>query len=610
MKSSALSLLVLLFLATRGSADPAPSTTYENNAFIDVAKKIRMYWSHDDVTITMELHAQTVGYVAVGFTPSGRMEGADIIIGWVKAGKAILQDRHATGHTKPLMDPKQDVELLMGKEEDGFTILKFKRKLNTCDQQHDLAIRNGSMKMIWAMFPSDPKDEDSIIYHHTQRGQRNIQLLGVVKKAIPLPANFLWYEFRNQNYTVPSDDTTYSCNVFRMPKVNKKHHLFKFEPIIKKGNKGLVHHIIIFACGPTPAPINDTFEGKQFLCYDKNPSAIPWFHYACFHSIITWAVGGEPFSFPEHVGFSMGTEFDPDFLIMETHYNNEERISGQVDDSGIRIHYTPILRKHDADVLTFGKMIDQNHIIPPKADSFKSFGICYEKCLNDAVEESYENQLNVFAAMVHTHFLGVGIKVGQIRDGIEQPPIAGDKYYDFDYQTIMTLPEERAIKKNDVIATECTYKSTGRENVTYGGFPATQEMCFGFIYYWPRVNLTTCIDRTSDISIRSFAGIEEISSDGLITKPLQYLNKTVTDVINGIDWSNDKTRDAFQKVETFGYRSPGCSYRSGYEYLNELFKFASPTKYYVEPKTECSSAGRLEAEMLISLFVAMMAVFK
>jgi hypothetical protein len=52
------------------------------------------------------------------------------------------------------------------------------------------------MRMIWALGNTDPNDEEAI-YYHAARGQRNIQLIGVIKKPIQLPADTVSYEFRN-----------------------------------------------------------------------------------------------------------------------------------------------------------------------------------------------------------------------------------------------------------------------------------------------------------------------------------------------------------------------------------------------------------------------------
>ncbi len=47
----------------------------------------------------------------------------------------MLQDRHADGHVMPKVDAQQDYELISLKEKSGKTIMKFKRKFDTCDPQ-------------------------------------------------------------------------------------------------------------------------------------------------------------------------------------------------------------------------------------------------------------------------------------------------------------------------------------------------------------------------------------------------------------------------------------------------------------------------------------------
>jgi mevalonate pyrophosphate decarboxylase len=49
-------------------------------------------------------------------------------------------------------------------------------------------------------------------------------------------------------------------------------------------------------------------------------------------------------------------------------------------------------------------------------------------------------------------------------------------------------------------------------------------------------------------------------SDGLVTAPQEHVNKTVSDVINDIDWSNAKTRDMFEAVEKYGLRKSVCRF--------------------------------------------------
>jgi hypothetical protein len=44
-----------------------------------------------------------------------------------------LKDCHSNDKVTPIIDEKQDYVLLDGAEIDGYTILKLKRKLLTCD---------------------------------------------------------------------------------------------------------------------------------------------------------------------------------------------------------------------------------------------------------------------------------------------------------------------------------------------------------------------------------------------------------------------------------------------------------------------------------------------
>ena len=46
----------------------------------------------------------------------------------------MLKDCYAKNKSKPIIDAQQDYKLLEGAEIEGYTILKFTRKLVTCDK--------------------------------------------------------------------------------------------------------------------------------------------------------------------------------------------------------------------------------------------------------------------------------------------------------------------------------------------------------------------------------------------------------------------------------------------------------------------------------------------
>lgn len=59
--------------------------------YLDEDRKILLRWQTRHQEILFRLEANTLGYVGIGFSPNGGMEGADIIIGWVDdEGKPTL----------------------------------------------------------------------------------------------------------------------------------------------------------------------------------------------------------------------------------------------------------------------------------------------------------------------------------------------------------------------------------------------------------------------------------------------------------------------------------------------------------------------------------------
>ncbi|KAK3700060.1 hypothetical protein QZH41_004360 [Actinostola sp. cb2023] len=110
---------------------------YDHFAALDPDEKIKLYWSVDkpSKTVSFALDAATAGWVGFGIsTGQGKMNQADMVIGWVKNGKAFLTHRHGDGHYPKLHD-HNDYKLISGEESNGRTILKFSHKIDTCDKQ-------------------------------------------------------------------------------------------------------------------------------------------------------------------------------------------------------------------------------------------------------------------------------------------------------------------------------------------------------------------------------------------------------------------------------------------------------------------------------------------
>lgn len=117
-------------------------------------------WSNDADSIYIGMKAKTTGFVALGIQPGFGMQNADIIFGIVKDGQAEVYDMFSIGVWGP---HPQDTELggtsditeFGGAETDGYTIIEFKRALNTNDASYDTPLTKGINAVIWSFGSSD-----------------------------------------------------------------------------------------------------------------------------------------------------------------------------------------------------------------------------------------------------------------------------------------------------------------------------------------------------------------------------------------------------------------------------------------------------------------------
>ncbi|CAD5112436.1 DgyrCDS1658 [Dimorphilus gyrociliatus] len=441
---------------------PTPSEEYMREFVLKEPDIYKVYWKYDDNTITFEIHAKTKGWIGFGVSPNGGMPGSDIVMFWKGTdNKITFEDRHAVDKIEPIKDEKQDWHLDSLKEEGEFTIAKFNRKLNTCDDK-DLEIKKGTNRLIWAFNPLKPIDRP--IYHGTEmRGTASVALLAegppnnagdIIKDSFPI-------DITHTPYRIPNNtDTVYRCEIFKLTHPPGKHHVVVVDPLINQDHKTLVHHIIIYGCaGNLSSEVGTTWN-----CYESKSSALS----SCNTIMFAWAIGGGPWFFPEEIGFPLGGPNDPMYVRMETHYDNPALKDGIIDTSGLRLWTTNKLRKYDAGIIEAGHVLSRDlHVIPPKAKPFVSIGHCYNECLRQSLERKNVKEIKVFAVGLHAHLKGYQIKLRHFRDGVELEPIAFEEFYDFNFQEYQKLEVERVVKATDRLQVECSYNTENEKNATY-----------------------------------------------------------------------------------------------------------------------------------------------
>jgi hypothetical protein len=134
----------------------------------------KLYWTSTANTIRIGIEASTEGWVAIGLQPGQRMKDADMILGMVVDGQAMVLDSYSSGDFGPHKSDSEfggtdDIVAFAGSESGGTTTIEFERALDTGDS-YDIALERGQkMPVIWAYGSSD--DEGM---RHSTRGYGEI----------------------------------------------------------------------------------------------------------------------------------------------------------------------------------------------------------------------------------------------------------------------------------------------------------------------------------------------------------------------------------------------------------------------------------------------------
>ena len=75
------------------------SQKYNQSLQLDADGKYIVYWAHNATHITFEVHVKTRGYVGFGISSNGSMYPADMVVGWVKEGKAYFSVSIVLSHS-------------------------------------------------------------------------------------------------------------------------------------------------------------------------------------------------------------------------------------------------------------------------------------------------------------------------------------------------------------------------------------------------------------------------------------------------------------------------------------------------------------------------------
>ena len=123
------------------------------------------------------MSAATEGWIAVGFDPEQRMQGANYVFGYVQDDQVFIEDMYgirpagAGSHPPDVeLGGSNDIVAYAGSQQDGVTVIEFQIPLDSGDA-YDKPLTPGSHTLIAAVGSSD-----DFVSIHASRGATTIEI--------------------------------------------------------------------------------------------------------------------------------------------------------------------------------------------------------------------------------------------------------------------------------------------------------------------------------------------------------------------------------------------------------------------------------------------------
>ncbi|XP_059148068.1 MOXD1 homolog 1-like [Physella acuta] len=268
---------------------------------------------------------------------------------------------------------------------------------------------------------------------------------------------------------VPPAETTYFCQLFDLD-LKKDMHMIATTPLVEATE--VVHHVLLFGC--TRQVRNIKSLQSPYPC-----EMVP--HSECRSLIGAWTMRSPGECAHRDMGFRMGPGGYMT-VALQVHWNNPDNKANLMDRSGLMLYLTDKLRPYDAGMLVVGQ--DYVQVDPVKdgqANDLEFLSSCPGRCTT----HMFTKPIQITSAVNHMHYLGKSQHIKVYRNNTKVQVITDQEEYLYDDPKIYNFHQPIRVEPGDEIRTSCTYKRTPTKEPVCWGEATSDEMCFGFITYFP-----------------------------------------------------------------------------------------------------------------------------
>lgn len=429
---------------------------------------LSIYWTIDGDSINLALQLkQAEGWVGMGLSDpvSGSMPGSDVVVGYFDGTIPTIKDMHTVAFSYPIQDTCQDWELISS-ERATETVFEIRRLLSTPDSDAGVQDRafstSGDTRLIFAYGSSA-----SLGYHGNSRKAMKINFSDPTPvdalAALKADTSVSTFDVLN-DHSITAADTEYYNMLMDIPAEHLDGGILAFEPVLSASTEPYVHHVVLSGCD------DSTCDGKSVIA--------------------AWARGIGPIVMPPQCVFMTGAD-GWSKLHLQTHYDNPAGSgTGKLDSSGLRVYVKQGTLPAACGVLQLG---DPGVALASTSDRQSiAAGIqSWEFVCPETTTSALNNVvLNVFGSFLHMHAVGRQIYTKLYRGG-QEIEFSRNDYYDWKFENTVDLSAKAlTIQANDRLETTCVYDSDG----VNWGLASNDEMCMEFVYYYPRIAVSSCGD--------------------------------------------------------------------------------------------------------------------